>query len=106
MMEEKVTLFNCPHCGKSIALAIVSYISKPMTPGVTDQAKLFVQVKNALSKWSNDLDVAEKDGTITVAPKGYLGKDVWQEINDVLKPFSSEWISAKKESRWIIKSQR
>lgn len=97
-MKEKMAVFNCPYCGKKIGIS--SYITKLNET----QAKLIDQVKNAISKWVDELDIIEKEGTIAITPKAYLGKDVWHEINDSLKAFNPEWISAGKESRWEIKS--
>jgi len=98
-MEEKLTIFKCPHCGKQIGVCTVSYVTKI---DAAVQTQLIDHVREALSKWVDDLDVIENEQTITVTPKGFLRKDVWYEINDALKVFDAEWISAGKESRWVI----
>jgi DNA-directed RNA polymerase subunit N (RpoN/RPB10) len=98
-MGERLTVVRCPYCGKQIGLNTVSYLTKLETKLSAEQ------VKDAISNWIEDLDVIEEEGSIAVIPKNYLGKEVWQEINNALKPFNPEWISAKKESRWVIKLQ-
>jgi len=98
-MEEKLTSIECPHCGNPITIQVIKTEPKVDEPLTIDA------VKSAISKWADCVDVVEQDNAIVITPKGYLGRDVWQEINDALKPFEAEWISAKKESRWIIKLQ-
>jgi hypothetical protein len=39
---------------------------------------------------------------LIVKPLAFLGREVWYEINDMLKSFNAEWVSAGNESRWII----
>jgi hypothetical protein len=92
-MNEKFTVVKCPYCGKRIGLTKL------------ETKRTAEQVKVAISNWSEDLDVVKEEDFIAVIPKNYLGTEVWQEINNALKPFNPEWISAKKESRWVIKLQ-
>jgi hypothetical protein len=93
-MEEKT--LNCPYCGKPLEIAIAK------TRSLTDTRTLIDQLKRILGKTLNNLDVVEENEAVIITPKGFLGRELWQQINDALKPFGPEWISAKKESRWVI----
>ena len=88
---------ECPHCGNQIAIQVTKPEAKA-EPTVTIN-----DIRSALNEWVDCIDIVEQDSGIVITPKGYLGKDVWQEINDALKPFNAEWISAKKESRWMVR---
>lgn len=93
-MGENSLMLRCPNCGEAISLQV----SK-----VTEQSSLIDKVKSTIDDWIEDLDITEENGSVIVMPKGFLGKDIWYEINDALKSFDAEWISAGKESRWVIK---
>jgi DNA-directed RNA polymerase subunit RPC12/RpoP len=95
-MEEKIFKIECPHCGNQILFNVIK-------PELKEKVSIDA-IKVAIDKWADCVDVVEHDNTIVITPKAYLGRDVWQEINDALKPFNPEWISAKKESRWVIKA--
>ena len=100
-MEEKLSRIECPHCGKPIDLQATKV--EPET--VEKSAPLIDMVKSTTRKWSKEVDVVEQNGMVIVTPKAYLGKDLWQQINDSLKPFEPEWVSAGKESRWVIREK-
>jgi len=89
----------CPHCGKPIEVVIAKTKSTPEA-----KIPLIDQIKGALGERMENVDVAEKNGTVTVTPKGFLGRDLWQRINDALKEFEPEWVSAGKESKWVVKT--
>lgn len=93
-MSENASTLRCPNCGELIELTIRK---APIQPASIEN------VKGALSEWIDQVDVTESDDSIVVTPKGYLGKKLWHQVNNALKPFDTEWISAGKESRWIIK---
>ena len=95
-MSESSSKLRCPSCGEAMEIRI----SK-----VTEQHATIDDVKGALEEWTDQVDVSEGDGSITVTPKGYLGKELWYQMNSALKPFGAEWVSAGKESRWIIKKK-
>jgi hypothetical protein len=44
--------------------------------------------------------VNEKD-CIKVIPKGWIEKDAWREINDILQLNQFHWLSQGKDSCWI-----
>lgn len=99
-MEEKSSIIQCPHCSKPITLQVTKTESKK-----TKRVPLIEMVQSTTKKWSNDVDVIEEEKGVVVIPKGYLGKDVWFQINESLKPFDPEWVSAGKESRWVIRER-
>jgi len=96
-MERTLSTFNCPYCGKPIGICTVTYTSKTQS--------LIDQVRNTIKEWREQLEIIQNEQTITVTPRGYLGKETWYQINEVLKSFDAEWVSAGKESRWIIRKQ-
>jgi len=93
---------ECPHCGNQIAIQVIK--PEPKVETKTETTVTINDISLALNEWADCIDIVEQDNAIVITPKGYLGKDVWAEINNSLKPFNAEWISAKKESRWMIKS--
>ena len=93
-MDKNSLTLRCPNCGELIELTIRK---APIQPASIEN------VKGALSEWIDQVDVTESDDSIVVTPKGYLGKKLWYQVNNALKPFDTEWISAGKEGRWIIK---
>jgi hypothetical protein len=92
-MESKT--LQCPYCKKPLEVEIAKTESNRMT--------LLEKVKHALTKSLNSVDITETNGIVVVTPRGFLGREVWQQINETLKQFNPEWVSEGKESRWIIK---
>jgi hypothetical protein len=92
-MGEALTL-RCPNCGEPISLQISKVI---------EQCSLIDEVKKTIDDWIEDVDITEEKGSVIVMPKGFLGKDIWYEINDALNSLDAEWVSAGKESRWIVR---
>lgn len=93
-MNEKSLTLRCPNCGEPISLQVLK---------VTEESSLINEVKRTIDDWIEDVDITEENGSVIVMPKGFLGGDIWHEINDALKPFDVEWVSAGKESRWVIR---
>lgn len=96
-MSENLSTLSCPNCGEPIALQI-SKVAKQPASGQ--------EVKRVLDEWIDDVDMTEEDGSIVVTPKGYLGKEIWHQINNALKTFDTEWESAGKESRWVVQKSK
>lgn len=94
-MNESLSTLTCPNCGGAIELQIRK---------VMRQNASIEDVKNRLEEWIEQVDVTESDDSILVTPKGYLGKELWYQINNALRQLYAEWVSAGKESRWVIKS--
>lgn len=93
-MSESSLMLRCPNCGEAVEIKIGR---------VTKQLASIEEVKAALDEWIDQVDIAESGDSITVTPKGYLGKEPWYQINNALKQFDAEWVSAGKESKWVIK---
>lgn len=98
-MEGKLSI-ECPHCNDTIALQVVKTELKKMK-----RVPLIEMVQSTTRKWRNDVDVIEDEKSVVVTPKAYLGKEVWYKINESLKPFDPEWVSAGKKSRWVIRER-
>jgi hypothetical protein len=94
-MNEDSLMLKCPSCGEAIELQIRKAMKKPAS---------IEDVKDALKELIEQVNLTESDDSILVTPKGYLGKDLWYQINDALKPFDTQWVSAGKQSKWVIKS--
>lgn len=94
-MSEKLLRLSCPNCGEPINLQVLK---------VTEQSSLIDRVKDIIEDWIEDVDITEENGSVIVTPKSFLGKDVWYEINDALSSLDAEYLSAGKESRWIVRS--
>ena len=91
MNENSLTL-SCPNCGESISLRVLK----------VEEQSVGDKVKDTIDDWIEDVDITEENGSVVVMPKGFLGKETWFEINEALKPLDAEWVSAGKESRWVI----
>jgi len=92
-LDGNSSTLRCPSCGQPIILQA----SKA-------EQTLLDKIKNAINNWIEDVEITEENGSLVIVPKGYLGKGLWYEINEALKTFDAEWVSAGRESRWIIKS--
>jgi len=93
-MEKRLV---CPHCEKPI------YINVTLGNAAKKDVPLVEAIKGAISKWAENVDITQKNGTVVVTPKGYLGTEMWHLINSSLSQFETKWVSAGKESRWVIK---
>jgi len=51
------------------------------------------------------LDITELDEGFKIDRAKYLDRPLWQEINERIKELGGTWISAGKESHWIIPKQ-
>jgi len=95
IMGENFSMLRCPNCGEAIEIRISKSNRKSAS---------IEEVKDVLQEWIDRVDITESEDSIVVTPNSYLGKGLWYEINEALKTFDAEWVSAGKESRWIIKS--
>jgi len=84
---------RCPYCGKPIQVSLARVKENKSMEGI----------KAKLKPWLEGLKISEDENAITIVPKNYLGRKVWQSINDALKPFRPEWVSAGKQSKWVIR---
>lgn len=95
-MDENSLTLSCPNCGEPIALQISKLAKQPASTQ---------EVKDVIGEWVGNVEVTEEHDSIVVMPKGFLGKELWYQINNALKVFDTEWVSAAKESRWVIRKQ-
>jgi len=81
----------CPYCGKTVYFRV-------------EKATLREEVVSALGSLNELVDISEPtpDGTLTVKPKGFLGKEKFTEIARALERFGVNYVSAGRESHWII----
>lgn len=94
-MEKRLV---CPHCDKPL------YINVTLGNAAKKDVPLIDAIKGVISKWVENVDIVQKNGTVVVTPKGYLGTEMWHLINSSLSQFETEWVSSGKESHWVIKS--
>jgi uncharacterized Zn finger protein len=91
-LSESFTV-KCPSCGESIELTIRK-VSTKLSVAI---------VEEAIKEWVDQVEIIESDDCISVVPKEFLGKQLWYQVNNALEKLGAEWISAGKESKWIIK---
>jgi hypothetical protein len=61
-------------------------------------------VRRELSDYLDSVEITSTDEGIVVKPKGFLGKDKFAEIATKVRALGGEYISAGKESRFLISS--
>ena len=54
-----------------------------------------------LGKRYEKLTVINEKDCIKIKPKGWLDKQVWKEINDILRVHQFAWLSNGRDSCWI-----
>jgi uncharacterized Zn finger protein len=94
-MDKNSLTVKCPNCGEIIELAVIK---------VPKLSASIEGVEEAIKEWIDQVDVTRSDDSIVITPKEFLGKKLWYQINNALEKFGAEWVSAGKESRWIIES--
>lgn len=70
------------------------------SPGLTVE-----EVKSALGEYEDVLSISEEDEGIVVQPVSYLGKEKFATIASEVRELGGEYVSAGKESRFIIKKK-
>jgi hypothetical protein len=85
---------KCPNCSETIELTI---------RGVLKTLSSTVDVKEAMEEFVDHVDITESDDSIVITPRGFLEKKLWYQINNSLEKLGAEWVSAGKESRWVIR---
>ena len=86
-------VLECPYCRNPIQVRFVR----------VDKKLSIDEIKKTLGQQVERLEITEDEDAIKIMPKNYLGKEVWQSVNDALKPFKPEWMLAGKQSKWVIK---
>lgn len=57
--------------------------------------------KNALGDRVNLVEISKTHDSETVKPKKWLDREVWKEINSILRTFGFAWVSNAKDSLWL-----
>ncbi|UCH03176.1 MAG: hypothetical protein JSV20_05225 [Candidatus Bathyarchaeota archaeon] len=63
-------------------------------------------IESALEEYREDIEIREETDKITVKLKGYLGREKFAAIASIIKGLCGEYISAGKESRFIILKEK
>jgi hypothetical protein len=54
-----------------------------------------------LGKRVQQVNIVNEKDCIKVIPKGWLDKQVWKEINDILRLHQFAWLANSRDSCWI-----
>ncbi len=57
--------------------------------------------KTALGERASLVEISETPDSETVKPKKWLDREMWKEINSILRTFGYAWISSGKDSQWL-----
>jgi hypothetical protein len=57
--------------------------------------------KTALGDRVNLVDISKTQDSETVRPKRWLDREMWKEINNILRTFGFAWVSNGKDSQWL-----
>lgn len=95
----RVSEFLCPVCGAILTISV-----KP------DQTKKTLSVENAHALFPSELlellTFEQKEDTIIVRPKRFLGSDNFAKIAHILRAAKGEYISAGKNSHFLIPKRK
>jgi len=69
----------------------------PAPPGITVEA-----VRSRLAEYLKEISVTEEAEDIVVRPTGYLGRDKFASIAAIVREMGGNYISAGRESRFLI----
>ena len=56
---------------------------------------------NNLGKKIKKVTIINERDSIKVTPKGWIDKQIWREINDILRLHKFSWLSNGKDSCWL-----
>ena len=56
---------------------------------------------NNLGKRIKKVTIVNEGDSIKVSPRGWIDKQIWREINDILKLHKFAWLSNGKDSCWL-----
>ena len=108
--DSKVIWVNCPHCGSKIGIFLAveeGEVAEERVEAPREALSAEERVRRFLQEEGVDMSlikIEEEETQIVISPMGYIG-DPWGEINDKIRQMGGEWISAGRESRWIIKKE-
>jgi hypothetical protein len=87
--------FVCPKCGAKLTVA-----------AKLEQPKKAMTVEDARTLFPSDLEAMlsfeEKEGSIIIKPRQFLGSDNFAKIASIVRSAGGEYISAGKESHFRI----
>ena len=101
-------VYACPHCGKKLTLHLTLGAEKPapkapqrtLTPTKDLDADLAEAGVDAL------LVVADLEGALSYSFKkfqpGEEGRQVWIQVNDIMRKYGSKWIREGETSHWEV----
>ena len=58
-------------------------------------------LENLLEKKIKKVTIINEGDSIKVTPKGWIDKQIWREINDILRLHKFSWLSNGKDSCWL-----
>lgn len=58
-------------------------------------------LQSILEKRIQYVEILNEKDCMKVKPKGWIDKQVWKEINDILRVHQFAWLSNGKDSCWI-----
>jgi len=67
---------------------------------------LLESIMSELEEYREDIEIREEADKIIVKLKGYLGREKFAAIASIIKGLGGEYISAGKESRFIILKEK
>ena len=56
---------------------------------------------NNLGKRIKKVTIVNEGDSIKVTPRDWIDKQIWREINDILKLYEFSWLSSGKDSCWL-----
>ncbi len=65
------------------------------------QAGTKVNFVNNLGKRIKKVSIINEGDSIKVSPRGWIGKHIWREINDILRLHQFSWLSNGKDICWL-----
>lgn len=49
----------------------------------------------------NKITIVNECNSIKITPKGWIDKQIWREVNDILRLHKFAWLSNGKDSCWL-----
>ncbi|MFW6117434.1 MAG: hypothetical protein ACOC6G_02495 [Thermoproteota archaeon] len=69
------------------------------------KATNLAEVQSQLREYADDLSISETEEEIVVKPEGYLGRGKFKEIAAKMRELGGTYISAGKDSRFVISKE-
>ena len=89
--------------GFDITITVKPSTAPPKEVPIQIRPRITVEsVKTKLTEHLKELDIIEEAEGIVVRPKGFLGRDRFASIATLIEEIGGKYISAGKESRFLI----